>query len=83
VKSLVEIARKSRTAILCTEGLFWRCRRRLVCHTIQHAHQKGIIHRDVKPSNVAADLAMSPGAVRVAKSRVLHRLRAELGDLAE
>jgi RNA polymerase sigma-70 factor, ECF subfamily len=31
--------------------------------------------------DVAADLAMSPGAVRVAKSRVLHRLREELGDL--
>jgi RNA polymerase sigma-70 factor (ECF subfamily) len=31
--------------------------------------------------DVAADLGMSPGAVRVAKSRVLHRLRADLGDL--
>lgn len=30
---------------------------------------------------VGAELAMSPGAVRVAKSRVLQRLRAELGDL--
>jgi RNA polymerase sigma-70 factor (ECF subfamily) len=33
------------------------------------------------PKDVAADLAMSPGAVRVAKCRVLQRLREELGDL--
>jgi RNA polymerase sigma-70 factor (ECF subfamily) len=33
--------------------------------------------------DVAAELAMSPGAVRVAKSRVLHRLREELGDATE
>jgi RNA polymerase sigma-70 factor (ECF subfamily) len=33
--------------------------------------------------DVAAELSMSPGAVRVAKSRVLQRLRAELGDLPE
>jgi RNA polymerase sigma-70 factor (ECF subfamily) len=35
------------------------------------------------PKEVAADLGMSPGAVRVAKYRVLHRLREELGDLME
>jgi RNA polymerase sigma-70 factor (ECF subfamily) len=33
------------------------------------------------PREVADALAMSVGAVRVAKCRVLHRLRAELGDL--
>ena len=32
------------------------------------------------PKDVAVELGMSGGAVRVAKSRVLHRLRAELGD---
>jgi RNA polymerase sigma-70 factor (ECF subfamily) len=31
-------------------------------------------------ADVASDLGMSPGAVRVAKSRVLRRLRVELGD---
>jgi RNA polymerase sigma-70 factor (ECF subfamily) len=35
------------------------------------------------PKDVAVELSMSPGAVRVAKSRVLHRLREELGDLME
>jgi RNA polymerase sigma-70 factor (ECF subfamily) len=33
------------------------------------------------PQAVAQDLNMSPGSVRVAKCRVLHRLRLELGDL--
>ena len=32
------------------------------------------------PADVGEELGMSPGAVRVAKSRVLQRLRAELGD---
>lgn len=32
------------------------------------------------PRDVAIDLNMTPGAVRVAKSRVLHRLREELGE---
>jgi RNA polymerase sigma-70 factor (ECF subfamily) len=31
--------------------------------------------------DVAADLSMTAGAVRVAKSRVLHRLRTDLGEL--
>ena len=35
------------------------------------------------PKDVAEELSMTPGAVRVAKSRVLHRLRQELGELSE
>ncbi len=35
------------------------------------------------PKDVGDELGMSSGAVRVAKSRVLHRLREELGDLME
>jgi RNA polymerase sigma-70 factor (ECF subfamily) len=33
------------------------------------------------PDLIAADLGVTPAAIRKAKSRVLHRLRAELGDL--
>jgi RNA polymerase sigma-70 factor (ECF subfamily) len=33
------------------------------------------------PQEAAEELRMTPGAVRVAKCRVLHRLRQELGDL--
>ena len=35
------------------------------------------------PKEVGDELSMQPGNVRVAKSRVLHRLREELGDLLD
>ncbi len=35
------------------------------------------------PAEIAEDLGMSPAAVRKAKSRVLHRLRQEVGDLID
>jgi RNA polymerase sigma-70 factor (ECF subfamily) len=34
------------------------------------------------PADVGAELGMSPAAVRMAKSRVLHRLKQEIGDLS-
>ena len=33
------------------------------------------------PVDIAADMGVSPAAVRMAKSRVLHRLKEEFGDL--
>lgn len=40
----------------------------------------GVVVEGRTAADVAADLAMTPGAVRVSKSRVLLRLRRELGD---
>jgi eukaryotic-like serine/threonine-protein kinase len=36
-----------------------------VCQAVQHAHQKGIIHRDVKPNNVLVTLHDGKPVVKV------------------
>lgn len=43
----------------------------------------GVVVDGRSPQEVGERLGMSPGAVRVAKCRVLHRLRQELGDLGK
>jgi RNA polymerase sigma-70 factor (ECF subfamily) len=43
----------------------------------------GVLVEGRLTADVAADLNMTPGAVRVAKSRVLLRLRRELGDVPD
>ena len=38
-----------------------------VCHSVQHAHQKGVIHRDLKPSNVLVTMPDGPASMGAPK----------------
>ena len=52
VVELLKVAKRKRTALMCAEGLFWQCHRRLVSDfllanglTIQHIMPNGKLHR--------------------------------------
>jgi uncharacterized protein (DUF488 family) len=47
VEKLLEIARQKQTAIMCAEGLFWRCHRRLVSDFLVAS---GVMVQHIMPS---------------------------------
>jgi serine/threonine protein kinase len=51
-----------------------------VCRAIQHAHQKGIIHRDVKPTNVLVTLHDGAPVVKVIDFGVAKALSQQLTE---
>jgi uncharacterized protein (DUF488 family) len=60
VEKLLEVARHKRTAILCAEGLYWRCHRRLVCDFLT---ANGIGAEHIMPTGELRPHEVSPGAV--------------------
>jgi uncharacterized protein (DUF488 family) len=66
VEQLLEVARQKRTAILCAEGLFWQCHRRLVSDflvangvTVQHITPSG----ELRPHRLTEGAMIENGRV--------------------
>jgi serine/threonine protein kinase len=51
-----------------------------VCHAIQHAHQKGIIHRDIKPGNVLVTMHDGVAVPKVIDFGIAKATNAELTE---
>jgi uncharacterized protein (DUF488 family) len=60
VTRLLEIARRKRTALMCAEGLFWRCHRRLVSDFLT---AKRMTVQHIMPIGELRPHTLTPGAV--------------------
>ena len=60
VEKLLEVARRKRTAIMCAEGLFWRCHRRLVSDFLV---ANGVTVQHIMPTDDLRPHKLTSGAV--------------------
>jgi uncharacterized protein (DUF488 family) len=60
VKKLLEVARRKRTAIMCAEGLFWQCHRRLVSDSLV---ANEVIVQHIMPDGELRAHTLTTGAV--------------------
>jgi uncharacterized protein (DUF488 family) len=60
VAKLLEVTRRKRTALMCAEGLFWRCHRRLVSDFLM---AKGIGVHHIMPTGESRPHTLTSGAV--------------------
>lgn len=59
IEQLLDIAERKRTAFMCSEGLFWRCHRRLVS---DYLFTKGFAVEHILPSGDQRPHTLMPGA---------------------
>jgi uncharacterized protein (DUF488 family) len=60
VEKLLEVARRKRTAIMCAEGLFWQCHRRLVSDFLA---ANGVSVQHIMPTGELRPHKLTDGAV--------------------
>lgn len=76
VERLCDLATSKRTAIMCSESVFWRCHRRLVSDYIQAAG--GTVHH-IFPAGDVRDHALTKGA-KTSQAGVIYPETAPLFD---
>jgi uncharacterized protein (DUF488 family) len=59
LEQLLELARRKRTAFMCSEGLFWRCHRRLVS---DYLLARGLAVQHIMPSGEVRPHSLTEGA---------------------
>src|SRR4029077_1739568 len=58
----------------------------LICDAVQHAHERGLIHRDLKPGNILVDPTGQPkildfGVARLTDDQTQRTLQTDTGQL--
>lgn len=69
LEELCELARRQRTAVMCSEGLWWRCHRRLIADRLLVA---GWEVRHIAPDGKVAPHELTAFAVRQADGTLLY-----------
>ena len=89
----MELVREARTIIAWAEAKRLTIEQRLelviiVCQAVQHAHERGFVHRDLKPPNILVDSAGHAKVIDFGVARIMesegdreHTLRTSAGDI--